>query len=247
VLLIKSVYVIVSRQNFSTPHWSLTMNRFTPPQGRATHHLSPASGLITRLAKRLSVWSALLACLFISNANAAVLQISSGILTGATGVVVNSQTYNVVFRDGTCESVFAGCDAVSDFVFQTQASALAASQALLDQVFLDGVSGQFDSNPALTAGCASSSVCNAFTPFGPRVYSPNWPVTVAFNWAVFFAPDFTSLGSFIPANNTDFSSDQQSVWAVWSIPVSTSVPEPGTLATLGAGLLALVFARRRRT
>ena len=49
--------------------------------------------------------------------------------------------YDVQFLDGSCISLFNGCDDVSDFTFQTQAAAILASQALLDQVLLDGGGG----------------------------------------------------------------------------------------------------------
>jgi hypothetical protein len=94
-----------------------------------------------------------------------VLQVdANGILTGATGVNVAGTLYDVSFQDGTCISVFSGCDAVSDFTF-TQATASVASAALLSQVFVDGSSGQFDSNTAITRGCTSERECDVFTPF----------------------------------------------------------------------------------
>lgn len=86
-------------------------------------------------------------------------------LTGATGVVVNGQTYNVSFVDGSCSGLFGGCDANSDFVFHSRAEANAASRALLDQVLVDGNLGAFDSMPGLLNGCTSSR-CAVFTAYG---------------------------------------------------------------------------------
>jgi hypothetical protein len=79
--------------------------------------------------------------------SAATLTVTGGILTGATNVDVGGSFYDVVFVDGTCAAVFNGCDDPTDFIFPTSATAVAASQALIDQVFLDGPLGQFDSNP----------------------------------------------------------------------------------------------------
>ena len=100
-----------------------------------------------------------------STANAAALLVNaSGILTGATGVNVGGTLYDVEFVDGTCAAVFTECDATSDLTFTTSAAALTAGQALLDQVFLDGSAGNFDTPPELTLGCTSDS-CVALVPF----------------------------------------------------------------------------------
>jgi hypothetical protein len=100
-----------------------------------------------------------------STANAATLLVNgSGILTGATDVNVGGTLYDVEFVDGTCVALFDGCDSANDFDFSTEADALAASQALLDQVFVNTAQGSFDSDPSLTFGC--SSTCFASTPFG---------------------------------------------------------------------------------
>ena len=69
------------------------------------------------------------------------LVVNGGQLDGATGVEVDGTLYDVLFMDGTCIALFNGCDAVSDFTFQTQAAALLAATALLNDVFVDGASG----------------------------------------------------------------------------------------------------------
>lgn len=73
-----------------------------------------------------------------------------GQLTGALGVDVDGMSYDVTFVEGSCIELFNGCDASSDFVFTNLGTAESASQALLDQVFIDGAQGQFDSRPDLT-------------------------------------------------------------------------------------------------
>lgn len=89
----------------------------------------------------------------VSAASAATLVVDgSGQLTGATGVDVGGTLYDVSFQDGTCVALFSGCDEASDFTFNTSISAILASQALLDQVLVDGTTGNFDSNPELTRG-----------------------------------------------------------------------------------------------
>lgn len=97
-------------------------------------------------------------------AEAAVVHIvGNGKLAGATGVVVDGSIYDVTFEDGACDTVFTDCGALPDygpvpFAFTTEAGALAAAQALLDQVFINdvsvgGVTYNFDSQPTLTHGC----------------------------------------------------------------------------------------------
>ena len=58
----------------------------------------------------------------------------SGILTGATGVNVNGTVYDVEFVEDSCVVAFSGC--AVQLAFSTQSDALAAAQALLDQVRL---------------------------------------------------------------------------------------------------------------
>ena len=81
-------------------------------------------------------------------AQAATLNAVGGQLMGASNVLVDGNLYDVQFLGGTCIALYNGCDAVSDFTFQTSAAAGLASQALLDQVFIDGGGGSFDTDPA---------------------------------------------------------------------------------------------------
>jgi hypothetical protein len=97
-------------------------------------------------------------------AQAATLNVVGGQLMGASGVLVDGSLYDVQFLDGTCIDLYNGCDEASDFTFQTEASAVLASQALLDQVFLDGVDGLFDTSPQLTNGCNILESCHTITP-----------------------------------------------------------------------------------
>ena len=158
----------------------------------------------------------------------------SGILTGAENVNVNGTLYNVQFLDGTCATLFSGCDSNSDFTFTTSSDAQAAAQALLDQVFLDGLLGSFDANPALTQGCTDPSLCDAIVPY-------------AFDTIDFFAgaaenrlaggiPDDVAL-LFGPPG-FDSSVVGQVTWAVFT-PVS--VPEPGSIYIFAFALLGLAF------
>ena len=160
----------------------------------------------------------------------------SGQLTGATGVTVSGSTYTVTFTDGTCAGLFSGCDAVSDFTFQTQAAAQAAAAALLAQVI---VGTSFDTAPGTTFGCIGGEACSMLIPFGFTGTDFNSVATlngVAVN----------SSAIFLNASPTTFDTGTSNarVWALFSLAV---VPEPASWAMMlfGFGAMGLAIRRRR--
>jgi hypothetical protein len=178
-----------------------------------------------------------------SGAQAATLTVVGGQLMGASDVLVDGSLYDVQFLDGTCIDLYNGCDDTSDFTFQTSASAFLASQALLDQVFLDGPLGLFDVSPLLTNGCSDSGACVAATPYfsggsGLYLYERG-----AYNWWA-KGPDLDHVldpATRSPSLNyasLDFTGTTH-VWAVWS-----PVPEPSTALLLGLGLAGMAGYRR---
>lgn len=181
------------------------------------------------------------ALIMAGSAGAATLNVVGGQLLGASGIDVSGVLYDVEFLDGTCISLFDGCDSLADFTFTTATAALSAATALLDQVFLDGLSGNFDSDPTLTNGCTSFSLCQAVTPHGflfdrPASARARNGIGVGNNNAV---------SNVVELESTFSSADVPSlVWAVW-----TPIPEPGTAVLMGLGLLGLGVrpSRRRRS
>jgi hypothetical protein len=190
----------------------------------------------------------LTACLsgHFSSANAVILNVdASGLLTGASGVLVSGSVYDVTFDDGTCEALFSGCDSVDDFEFTSEAAATAAANALLDQVFV----GDFDTDAAKTRGCPQGgdlgdvNLCTAMTPFGFLFI--NRPLYMgALNFGA-IADTVELIGTSATADTSGSRLGPYYVWAKWSPQSAVNVPLPGTLFIMVLGLSMLGLSRRR--
>lgn len=169
----------------------------------------------------------------------------NGILNGATGVSVGDKYYDVIFEDGSCDSVFAGCQ----FDFSNSATAFVAAQALLDQVFL----GIYDRNPSFIKGCTYQVYCAALIPY---LYYPSYPfiqTADAINYSAEFElagyPDYAVEGDGY-LGVLDTSGRRTDVVFARFTPSSftPSVPEPSTWLTMliGFGALGTVLRRNKR-
>lgn len=173
----------------------------------------------------------------------AILVIADGILTGAKNVSVYGNLYDVTFRDGTCTEIFNGCATVNDFAFKTQQDAGAAAQALLDQVFLDGNLGNFDTQPGKISGCRNPSECYAFIPY--QVASMRFDGMAAKN----FASELDD-GVITGAIPSGLDLERIGFYTLAHFQLSENpvgVPEPTSIALIGLGLAGLAFSRRRKS
>lgn len=175
---------------------------------------------------------------------APILDVIGGQLVGARDVLVGDTLYNVQFTEGSCVSAFDGCDAVSDFPFANADDALEAAQALLDQVFLDGPLGLFDTETFAIAGCSSDFLCDAYIPFEVGDGGA-FSVRSAFARNHLLETDdstFTIIGVTPWGPFTEF---ETAVLAVFSPARTVDVAAPGALWLFAFGLAGLAVVRHR--
>lgn len=168
---------------------------------------------------------------FASAAGAATPKLSGAVLIGAFDVDVNGSLYDVDFMDGSCVSLFNGCDELSDLPFITLADANAANLALMEQVLI----GSYDYISGLTNGCQGDVSCTVYSPYSlesldvlvSRVSNSN-----------------SVTGDSLPTGDSFSISFDTSAWSNRTFAVWSPVPEPSTAFLLAVGLAGLAARRR---
>lgn len=166
----------------------------------------------------------------------------NGKLAGARNLVVEGNLFDVSFIDGTCASVFSGCDSPSDFQFQDSFVGSAAARALFEQV----LTGIYDSDPTRTEGCSFGLLCAVTTPYYTSADNDNLLWVLAFNGEDIRVTDAIEVSGNAKRSQLDFTNEIAYVWAVWSPADRTTVPEPASLGLVLGGLGALGAYHRRR-
>jgi len=176
--------------------------------------------------------------LFSTATHAAILNFDDmGSVIGATGVEVAGIRYSVEFADGSCESLFGGCSA-DLFAFSTESGALAATQALFDQVLLVDPFSQIGLTigPNAVVGCPQVFACALLTPFAVQ----GDLVDVVFGNLQGGRDTMGPTGSF----STPITSDETiAAYLRWTTLEATS---PSMLPLLFVGLIAARWFPRRK-
>jgi len=197
--------------------------------------------------KEIYMRSSLFLCLFMlatrSLSQAAVENVKdiNGQLTGATGLIINGTSFDVAFVDENFESAFKN---TIPLIHDTVNEAIAFGNLLNNNVFLDIVSGQFDTKPNLINGCGNSIVCFVRIPYQleqgiGNIFNVN---TVNVNNYSDELNDQVTFTSSFPTYR-DFAAYSNNVYAVFSPSQVASIPEPSLYMMLLFGLLFIRACR----
>jgi len=140
-------------------------------------------------------------------------------LVGSNGIQANNTTYDVLFLDGSYNSLYVSGD--YQIPFATKPEADNAVRALLADTFQGTNFGQF---PSATWGCFSNSTCRIYTVYGE-------PETDGFLASLFInqigATDLSNID--LPTGGLNLStntgapiSGSEQVFAVWSLADSST-------------------------
>lgn len=185
---------------------------------------------------RISIGILALTASMQASANA-ILLMTDGLLTGAKNVSVEGKLYDVSFSR-FCTLAEEGC---TKFAFTSRDSARAAAIALLEQVFVNGPLGEFDSKPQLTSHCNDFDSCRTYIPYFYRG-AGNFTSVTAINGRY---PDNYSDGVGLEIVSAYGPRNEGQVFNFATFKVSP-VPEPTSIAMMALGLAVLAFSRRQK-
>jgi hypothetical protein len=198
-----------------------------------------------RLMSLARLFAASIALTFASAVFAATPVVSeTGQLIGATGVNVQGTLYDVTFQDGSCISLFGGCTQENFMPVDVGGD---AAVALLNQVFLDSESGNFDSDPSLTRGCGPNvwSLCRPYVPIFK--FTDQERITQFFAATVVNGPGDNDYfeGGFM-SDDWDFTPDPGITFALFT-PAAVSEPATWAMMLLGFGAIGVSLRSARRS
>lgn len=147
---------------------------------------------------------------------AVILHVEDGLLTGASDVNLFGNLYRMEFVNGSCQSLFAGCDELADFTWQSRAEADAVYAFMRDNVFVDELNiGNFRSDMNSVFGC-ESAIGNCFINEPYFVESDSFGTYTGMDHVLF--PGALHGGGFAQRRSDfDTTDDPNSVFAVWYV------------------------------
>ena len=162
---------------------------------------------------------------------------------GATNVDVNGTLYDVSFTNGSCISLFTGCDEISDFTFQDQTAADAAKVSLR---LLFAETPSLLEDPSLIEGCEPfrDAICQVIIAYPAA--APNFSLTGVMIEADFIFSGFDLraglLGNFQQPTSFNTVGNPTATFARFTV---SEVPLPAGGWLLLSGVFALTAFRRR--